>query len=271
MLITHINQIESNLLHISKIPENSGHSLHKGTPREAFIKKILKTHLSEHIGFGTGEIIDSNSQPGENRNQIDLVLYRKKFPKIDFGGDINAFLAESVIATIEVKSTLTKKGLYKSFNAIRCAKKLKKSLYRGMTQGYTPPNILTFIIAYKGPKKTSTIKKWIDEYVVQNKIEYPKMPDTLEERKKVTCPLVDLIVVLGNGIIHFDNCPITFVGDDTRKSNPDKKWINIDQEKGDLFFLFIYLTVGVAGLYAQPLNINPYLRNFKTDRIRFTP
>lgn len=76
MLKAHMNAIENHLLAISSIPANSGHSLHKGTPREAFIKEFLELQLSETVSSGTGEIIDSNSKPGESRNQFDIVIYR---------------------------------------------------------------------------------------------------------------------------------------------------------------------------------------------------
>ena len=86
MLKSHIDAMENHLLAISQVPEHSGHSLHKGTPREAFIKEFLVGHLGEHVAIGTGEIIDANSTPGESRNQIDIVIYKRSYPKLDFGG-----------------------------------------------------------------------------------------------------------------------------------------------------------------------------------------
>jgi hypothetical protein len=99
MLKAHLNAVEAHLLQISQIPANSGHNLHKGTPREAFIREFLINHLSQQVAIGTGEIIDANSTPNQQRNQIDIVIYKKDYPKIDFGGGINGFLAESVVAT----------------------------------------------------------------------------------------------------------------------------------------------------------------------------
>src|SRR5712692_83027 len=105
MLKSHVDAVEGSLLETSKIPANSGHSIHKGTPREAFIRQFLEGHLSERVAVGTGEIIDANSKPKEQRNQIDIVIYKRDYPRLDFGGGINGFLVESVVATIEVKST----------------------------------------------------------------------------------------------------------------------------------------------------------------------
>src|SRR5438094_6070124 len=111
MLATYMAAVEAALLHTAQIPANAGHPLHKGTPREAFIRQFLADHLSEELAIGQGEIISADSQPSEVRNQFDIVLYKRHFPKLPFGGGVNAFLAESVVATIEVKSTLTKKDL----------------------------------------------------------------------------------------------------------------------------------------------------------------
>src|SRR5438552_3739809 len=104
MLKSHLEAVERQILATSKIPANSGHTLHKGTPRESFVKEFLEGHLSERIAVGTGEIIDADSKPNEHRPQVDIVLYKRDYPRIHFGGGIHGFLVESVIATIEVKS-----------------------------------------------------------------------------------------------------------------------------------------------------------------------
>lgn len=70
MLKAHLSAIEKAILCQSAIQATAGHSLHKGSPREIFIKSFLQCH-NENVSFGTGEIIDSSSKPGEHRNQID--------------------------------------------------------------------------------------------------------------------------------------------------------------------------------------------------------
>lgn len=119
MLYSHMKAVEEHLLAISKVPANSGHSLHKGTPREAFIREFLEKHLNSTVAIGTGEIIDSRSKPNEQRNQFDIVIYKRNYPKLDFGGGVSGFLAESVVATIEVKSTLDKAGIEQAVRAAR--------------------------------------------------------------------------------------------------------------------------------------------------------
>src|SRR5437764_1269804 len=117
MLQSHMAALEKFLLAYAQIQENTGHSLHKGTPREFFVNEFLRDHLSENVAIGTGEVIDCNSLPSQDRNQMDIVLYKRSFPKLAFGGGISGFLVESVLATVEVKSTLTEKDLRSAFEA----------------------------------------------------------------------------------------------------------------------------------------------------------
>ncbi len=46
----HIDAVEAHLLAISRIPVNAGHPLHKGTPREAFIREVLEKHVTAQPG-----------------------------------------------------------------------------------------------------------------------------------------------------------------------------------------------------------------------------
>ncbi|WP_180986891.1 DUF6602 domain-containing protein [Paenibacillus polymyxa] len=262
MLLRHINEIENTLLQISRIPANAGHTLHRGTPREAFIREFLQNHLSELIGFGTGEIIDCNSEPRQLRNQIDILLYKKNYPKLNFGGDINGFFAESVVATIEVKSLLTEQELISAFNSIRNTKSLQRNVVTSFHTGYQPPGILSIIVAYDGPANMSTIHGWINNYVNNNRVIIPLMPLTGNERNQISSPVADLIVVLGKGVIQFDNSPISFINDENRRQNPNGKWLVMDNNTGSLLMLFSQLTLALSGVSANWMDMMPYLRNF---------
>lgn len=274
MLLSHFNAIENVLLQKFKIPANSGHSLHKGTPRETFIREFLQDHLSELIGIGTGEIIDKDSKPKTQRNQNDIVLYRKNFPTIDFGSGIKAFLAESVVATIEVKSTLTEDELKNSFNSIINTKKLTRKFDAIFSSGYVPPSILSVIIAYDGPANMDTVKGWIDKYNTANNISYPVLPLKSNEREKVISPLADLIIVLGKGFIKFDNGPFTFYNTTSLEdlaiqlsnrqiSIPNFKWIISSQKENNLVILFTLLTMAISGTLSLSTDISPYLTHLR--------
>ena len=74
LLEDHLKAVEATLLAQSRIPANAGHSLHKGTPRENFLKSFLIDHISERVAIGQGEIFDATSQANEQRHQNDIGL-----------------------------------------------------------------------------------------------------------------------------------------------------------------------------------------------------
>lgn len=262
LLNTHMDSVEDHLLAISRVPANSGHSLHKGTPREAFIREYLESHLSQNLAIGTGEIIDATSQPGESRNQIDIVLYRRNYPRLAFGGGIHAFLAESVVATIEVKSTLTSDELGKSIRAARRVKQLQHHVVRSFHTGYQPPGILSYVVAYDGPVQMKTVHSWIAPLHASEGIAVPSMPSTGEARTAIASPSLDGVFILGRGFVQFDNAPMGFANDEIRQQRPDINWVIGDAPKGSLLLLFLCLTMAVSGTAAEWLDPGPYLTGF---------
>ena len=268
MLKSHMNAKEDSLVSISKIPSNSGHTLHKGTPREAFIKEFLESHLPENVAIGTGEIIDSNSAPNENRNQYDIIIYKKNFPKLDFGGGINGFLIESVIATIEVKSTLSESDLEQSIIAAQNAKKLEKNTTKSFNTGYIPPSVLNFVIAYDGPENMETVYNWLPKIHKKHNIKIEDLPIKGEERIRIPSKTIDAIFVLKKGFIYFDNLPIGFSNDEQRAKNPKIKWIITNTQNGNLLFFFLLLHQATTNIEGEWLNPLHYLSNFMIEDIK---
>ena len=196
MLKSHMDAKEDALVAISRIPANSGHSLHKGTPREAFIREFLESHLSQNLAIGTGEIIDANSRPGAQRNSFDIVIYKKNYPKLDFGGGINGFLIESVAATVEVKSTLTQEDLEQAIGAARRAKALTPNVTSSFTSGYIPPKVLNYVVAYDGPAQMQTVYHWILRVHTALGVTISSLPQDGAERLRTPSPSIDGVFVL---------------------------------------------------------------------------
>lgn len=268
MLLSHMKAVEEHLIAISKIPANSGHSLHKGTPREAFIREFLEKHLNSTVQIGTGEIIDSRSKPNERRNQFDIVIYKRNYPRLDFGGGVNAFLAESVVATIEVKSTLDKAGIEQSVRAARAAKLLEKNEVKSFSTGYIPPSILSFVVAYDGPTKMETVHSWIkDAYQTQGIVE-PEMSSE-SDRSQIAGPALEGVFVLGKGFLNFDNAPYGFIQPDVRKQHPSIRWAIAQAESGSLLSLFFLLTVATSNVEGAWLNPLPYIQSFGVSDLLF--
>ena len=57
-----------------------------------FIREFLWDHLPLDFAIGTGELIDHRTLAGSARQQHDIVIYGRSFPRIHVGGNINAFL-----------------------------------------------------------------------------------------------------------------------------------------------------------------------------------
>src|SRR5690349_2284749 len=94
------------------------HPTNLGSAREHFIGDVLTKFLPESVVVGSGEIIGGGKRSG----QQDLIIYRSDFPVITGFGSVNTYLADGVIATIEVKSDLTTgnpNGLTGAFSNIK--------------------------------------------------------------------------------------------------------------------------------------------------------
>ncbi|TYQ23410.1 hypothetical protein PseudUWO311_22840 [Pseudanabaena sp. UWO311] len=271
MLKAHFDALEKSILQKYTIPANSGHTLHKGTPREAFIREFLQSHLSERVAIGTGEIIDAQSQPNEARNQFDIVIYKRDYPKLDFGGGVNAFLAESVVATIEVKSLLDKKAMSQSIEAACNAKKLHRNLITSFEAGYLPPSILNYIVAYDGAVNIETIYKWIPKIHAKRGISIPNLDPDPNIRVNTSSPSIDGVFLLGKGFIYFDNIPDDFINTDIRAENPDMHWVIRNSPSGNLLLLFMFLTQAVSGISGSWIDPMPYLHPFDLKNTSYMP
>jgi hypothetical protein len=192
MLVNHLKRLERVLKALSEVVDDAGHSDHKSTPREFFVSNFLDELVGEAFGIGTGEIIDEDSKPGEKRDQIDIVIYHRHFPKLRLGGGCSAFFAESVLATVEVKSNLTEAKLYEALDSISGVKR-RKQHRRYKTADYHPPGIVSYVFGYKGPAKVETTLGHLKKYIGEKKTPDDPLPPTHRERMLCPCPLADCI------------------------------------------------------------------------------
>ncbi len=95
------------------------HATDKGTTNEIFLKNFLRTNFaSSRVAIGSGEILfPFSSTTATSRRQCDIILYAPHLPKltppmgVSSNSEISLFFVESVIAVIEVKTTLTNEDL----------------------------------------------------------------------------------------------------------------------------------------------------------------
>jgi hypothetical protein len=267
MLKSHMAAVERQLIAVSKIPANSGHTLHKGTPREAFIKEYLESHLPSNVAIGTGEIIDANSKPGQQRNQYDIAIYRRSYPKLDFGGGVQGFLVESVVATIEVKSVLTQAEFAAAASAAKNCKALVPNIVQSFRTGYVPPSILNYIVGYDGPASMKTVHGWIAKEYQKLGVGGLQLPTDAKQRTTTAAEAIDGVFVLGKGFLYFDNVPSGFADDTMRKANPKCNWVYSDTSTGSLLLLFLMIQGATANIEGKWLNAIPYLSTFSVPGV----
>lgn len=130
-----------------------GHSATVGTLRELVVARFLKPHLPRTIGIRSGVIIDST---GQRSRQQDIVLVAEEFPVISVGHESTALIvAESVLATIEIKTHLDGGELNSTLESIAITKKLFRSgdlhySKRGAEMTYKMMPILNYVFAFDG-------------------------------------------------------------------------------------------------------------------------
>lgn len=99
------------------------HAGTKGQLRELFVRQLLQPILPDKYIIGSGNIITAYNQVS---NQIDVIVCDKRIVSpLLFQGDVGIFPVESVLSTIEVKSTLTLDELRKSHQSASLTNKFK--------------------------------------------------------------------------------------------------------------------------------------------------
>lgn len=238
MILSHTNAIEKVLIAQSQAAQHAGHPNLRGGPREWFIHDFLEDHLPSRLEIGQGEIIDEDSRPDPPRSkyrpQVDIVIYRNDLPRISYSPQNTAYLAEGVIATIESKSTLAKDDLEQACRASLTHKSLKRSPPQH-SFGQGPPKIQSYVLAYDGPQNMSTVANWLPD--ISHKLSVPP-----EE-------LVDLVVVLGKGVIWHSSA---FKEVDPLVPPENATWAYFEQEDRNLFMLFMHMLTWVSYLSVPP-------------------
>lgn len=144
------------------------HKLTKGELRELFVSNILNSFLTSQFGIGSGIVIN---QKGEQSRQNDIIIYDNRIlPPFIKEQNIGVYPAESVIATIEVKSWLRKKEL---LNAEKSARELHENVYNPTSSIYGDYQYLRRLCAVigfygNGVKELSeenSGKSWLNEYI----------------------------------------------------------------------------------------------------------
>jgi hypothetical protein len=99
------------------------HSLQKGRLREIVVSELILPFLTPHTKVTTGRIVDHY---GNQSNEIDIILYDERItPPVLLTASEGIVPCHSVLATIEVKTSLNKTEVKKAVENARSVKLLK--------------------------------------------------------------------------------------------------------------------------------------------------
>lgn len=95
-----------------------------GRYKEVILINYLRRILPSSVSVGTGFVKNNG---GKLTNQIDIIIYKEKYPKLFSEGDFVILMPESVIGIIEVKSTSTISVLASTRNDLSVIQKAEEN------------------------------------------------------------------------------------------------------------------------------------------------
>ncbi len=218
-----MDTLERTMLCRAEIAVSSGHPVNKGSIREFFIRDFLQGHIAEDLGITSGEIFDAEQKVGSRTNQIDIILYYTRYPRLQLSPDnIDAVMVDAAHATLEVKSELTKQNLLRAVKVIAKLRKLKLVRRGGA-------HFFSYIVAYHSKGGPQDVFDWLKE------------ADELPEHFA--------ICLLGKGFIATNWLVVQM-----HNANPERQrrinagqWMIAKNRNGNLYFLFFLISLMRVG------------------------
>jgi hypothetical protein len=247
LIVQHLRNVASTLREYAAQAGLANHGDNIGGAREGVASFFLSQNLPASVDFVTGEVFDSND---ERSGQIDLIIYPKTSPRLNLHGVINLVLSDSVIAAIEVKSTLTTASLgvschlWSALDSCVAVKRLKRlHPIKGNSELKTTPFL---IFAFDGPTQ-ETLEAKIHDYRLHHQLPIDLMPDMITVLSK------DYYLVQNNGW-HF-----------SKVENSRVFYSSNSQPEATLTGMYAYLTklIEAMGQWPRPTPFSQYLRDLE--------
>jgi hypothetical protein len=170
------------------------HALSKGEGREIPIQRFFRDHLPEAFGVAKGEAVDIRGRRGP---QLDVMIFNKTRNFAFYNGALKILPAEALLASVEVKSLLSKSELESSLKAAKRLNELRpfgRHLSVRRRDGKPADNKARFfhcIFAYDSDLKA---EGWLEQ-------EYLRLSGVARDLKAEQ-GLIDRIYVLNRGLIN---------------------------------------------------------------------
>lgn len=175
--------------------QSFNHALTKGEEREVPFINFLSSNLPSIYSSVKGEVIDlqENSSP-----QLDVMLFDSSLNVPFYTGETTILPAEALLASIEVKSKLTKNEIRKSLKSVQQLKSLKpfgKELDKSI-QRRDPSDRVTCRYFHCLYSYTTDLaeKDWAQK-------EFNRIKAVAAE-EKIDYKILDRVVVIGKGLIN---------------------------------------------------------------------
>jgi hypothetical protein len=155
----------------------------RGRAREIFTKDLLTPFLSPNLGTCTGTIVDSS---GGSSLQTDIIIFDKTLiPSLMLTAEEGIVPIESVLATVEVKSSLTREELRKSIKNAHSIKGLHGNFVEVRPRSFKKSSPLCCVFSFSSDSKPETELNRLEEVVLEV---------NNESEKKIAVPLSGICV-----------------------------------------------------------------------------
>jgi hypothetical protein len=246
----HFRHIARTISAKAQMAAGTGHASTTGQLREIIVQEFLKPPLPGHLKILSGVIVDST---GARSSQQDCIIVDTRMPLIDLGSPNTAVVvAESVIATVEVKSYLDKSQLLSALSASARTKSLKRVGELAYSKGPAliilpiPLPIITYVFAFDGDN-LNTLIDHVSDYA----------HGRIDGEQHDCSAIIDAMCVLNKGVFLNDPRMPTIDGTNVRLPPLNEPQALVKSYACDALFAF-YRRISADITYLQ-------LRNFDLD------
>lgn len=200
----------------SRAIDSIAHEGLKGRIREVFVEGLVMPLLPSFVGVGTGKIIDSE---GGQSAECDVVIYdRDVMPPLLLGQREALFPIESVLCSIEVKTTL---NLSELRDATVKAKKVKelKHLPPRYPKGLGYDAVVTIDDGCPRPAPIRCLFAFGTDLTREGKTELERYQEIVDHRDKEGTPYISSLCVVDRAFHFFG-----------KKSVSDDSWHTSDAD-----------------------------------------
>ena len=263
ILEAHFAASRARLVAEGAIANAYNHKGNIGSIREAFVRELLENCTSKFFSVGAGEIIHRDMSVDEKRNQMDVVLYNNRYPKIPGAGGVDMFFVEAVSATVEVKSLLTKKDIHQ---AAQASKRIK-SYPQAESQGFSPSGMVSkprpycLLFAYDAQGSLQDVGRWVRQALKKDKYGLEELVQTPWEKREFSFfSFLDGIFILNKGYIVAESMPLRR-SEANMEVPADHVWIV--SEIAELEMMWMILTEANERLLWNRLDVTKYATTHK--------